>query len=92
MDELKRKLCEVIVTRCKLTDVDVDHCDYDAPLFLTDDESEIEGGFELDSIDALEIVAGVKSEFGVTIDVKDMTIFRNINSLAEYINEQLSDN
>lgn len=84
MDELARRVANMIIVRCKLNDIDPDTCDYNAPLFYNE-ENEIEGGFELDSVDALELVAGVKEEFGITMDSRDMGVFYSINTLAKFI-------
>lgn len=82
--DLRRRVAEMIITRCKLKNVDLEKCDYDAPLFLHDDEV-IEGSFELDSVDALELVAGVKETFGIVLEAGNTTAFYSINTLAEYI-------
>ena len=84
MDDLKRRIVEMIVKRCRLTDVDVENCDYDAPLFIKDDET-VEGSFELDSVDALELVAGVKECFNVVVEAENMSVFYSVNTLADYI-------
>lgn len=89
MENLEQKLCEMVIKRCKLTDISVDDIDFDAPLFASDDEADTANSLELDSVDALEIVSGVKSEFGVTISVKDMSVFRSINTLAKYIKQHI---
>lgn len=41
----------------------------------------------LDSIDALQFVVGVETEFGVSLPTDDMLIFRSINSVADYLIE-----
>lgn len=55
-------------------------------------EDFFEGGFGLDSIDILEIVLGVKKEFGVEIKFEkgDNALFRNFNELSALV-EQLLD-
>lgn len=87
MEGLEKRICEVIIDRCRLTDVNADDIDPNAPLFVTEDEENTAQGLELDSVDALEIVAGVKGEFNVTINAKDRAVFKNINTLAAYIRE-----
>ena len=88
MENLERKLCEIIIKRCRLTDVDIDTVDFDAPLFISADEENVAGGLELDSVDVLEIAAGVKGEFNITISAKDQAVFKSINTLAEYIRQE----
>lgn len=88
MENLVRQVAQMIITRCKLNGVDLDTCDYDAPLFMSDDQG-IEGSFELDSVDALELVAGVKEEFGIVMDANEMNVFYSVNSLAQYIEEHM---
>lgn len=88
MEQLKRKIVQMIIRRCKLNDVNPDTCVYDAPLFLHDDEV-IERGFELDSVDALELVAGIKEEFGIKIDAGETNILYSVNTLAEYVQENM---
>ncbi|RDY31940.1 phosphopantetheine-binding protein [Lachnotalea glycerini] len=90
MEQLGKKVVEMVIRRCKLNDVDPETCDYDAPLFLHDNEV-IEGGLELDSVDALELVAGIKEEFGFTIDAGETNVFYSINTLVEYIQEHLTE-
>ncbi len=52
--------------------------DPDTPLFGT--------GLGLDSVDAVEIVVAVESEFGISLDEsEDMFALRTINSLVEVV-------
>lgn len=82
MENLKKEIVKMIIDRCNLTEMDADFDDYDAPIFMSDD---VEGGFELDSVDALELVAGVKETFGITIELGDQSVFHSVNTLADYI-------
>lgn len=84
MDDLERKVAEMIIRRCKLTGIEVEECDFEAPLFL-DDEVEVINGLELDSVDALELVAGVKEEFGLVLNANEMNVFYSVRTLADYI-------
>lgn len=85
MEDLKIRVIEMIIKRCRLKEIDPNTCDCDAPLFLHDDEDYVEGQFELDSVDALELVAGIKEEFGVILKTDEMNVFYSINTLTEYI-------
>ena len=59
MTDLKRKLKELLIERLKFEDMTPEDIDDDAPLFA--------GGLGLDSIDALEIVVMLESEFGIRV-------------------------
>ena len=91
MEDLEKRICEVIIKRCRLSDINVDDVDFDAPLFFSDDEENVAQGLELDSVDALEIVAGIKGEFNVTINAKDRAVFKSINTLAEYVRKEIDN-
>ena len=59
--------------------------DPDTPLFGT--------GLGLDSVDAVEIVVALESEFGVSLDEGDsMFALRTINSLVDVVLRQSEDN
>lgn len=88
MDNLKKRVIEMIVKRCKLNDVDLDTVDCDAPLFISADDYS-EQGLELDSVDALELVAGAKESFNVVIEADNMNVFYSVNTLTEYIKENM---
>ncbi len=82
--DLKRKLKELLIERLKIEDMTPDDIGDDEPLFA--------GGLGLDSIDALEIVVMLESEFG--IKVKNETTardsFRSISTLANYVEQKLA--
>lgn len=77
--ELCRRLKKMVVERLNLQ-VDAD--------WITDDQPLIGRGLELDSVDALELVVGTESEFGVAITDDRMDVFGSINRLADFIEEQ----
>ena len=85
MTDLKQKLKELLIERLKLEDMTPDDIPDDEPLFA--------GGLGLDSIDALEIVVMVESEFGVSIKNEGSARehFRSISSLAGYIQSRLTE-
>lgn len=82
----REKIVNILVERLSIEIDDMNNVDYDLDLFSSDEEE----GFGLDSVDALEIVVGVKSEFGIDLrNVEDIkAILKNINALASYIEEQ----
>ena len=84
--DLRRKLKELLIDRLKFEDMTPDD--------IGDDELLFAGGLGLDSIDALEIVVMLESEFG--IKVKNETAardhFRSVASLAEFVEQRLAQN
>ena len=79
MTDLHQELKQFIIEAMNLEDVTPDDIDVDAPLF--GDE-----GLGLDSIDALELVLGLKKKYGIVIeagDEKTRPMLRSIATLAE---------
>jgi acyl carrier protein len=83
--DLKRKLKELLIERLKFEDMTPEDIDDDAPLFA--------GGLGLDSIDALEIVVMLESEFGIKVKNESAARdhFRSIATLAEYVGQKLNE-
>jgi acyl carrier protein len=82
---LKRKLKELLIERLKFEDMTPEDIGDDDPLF--------EGGLGLDSIDALEIVVMLESEFGLKIKNEGAAreSFRSIATLAQFIAERTGE-
>lgn len=82
MSDLKRKLKELLIERLKFEDM--------TPEDISDDEPLFEGGLGLDSIDALEIVVMLESEFGLKIknEASARQYFRSISSLAQLVEDR----
>lgn len=80
MSELKEKLKEQIISQLSLEDLTPSDINDDAPLFS-------EEGLGLDSIDALEFIVLLESNYGLKIadPSQGREIFYSINSLADYI-------
>lgn len=80
--DLKRKLKELLIERLKFEDMTPDDIGDDEPLF--------EGGLGLDSIDALEIVVMLESEFGIKVknETSARAHFRSVESLAGLIEKK----
>lgn len=58
------------------------------PAELLEDDAELFGGdIGLDSVDSLEIIAGIDDMFGVNMTGVDKTNFRDINALTNYVME-----
>jgi acyl carrier protein len=83
-NDLRRKLKELLIERLKFEDM--------TPEDIPDDEPLFGGGLGLDSIDALEIVVMLESEFGIKVK-NEMTArdsFRSISTLANYVEQKLA--
>jgi len=83
--DLKRKLKELLIERLKFEDMTPDDIGDDDPLF--------DGGLGLDSIDALEIVVMLESEFAIKVKNESAarSHFRSIASLATFVEEKLAE-
>jgi acyl carrier protein len=85
MNDLRRKLKELLIERLKFEDMTPDDIPDDEPLFA--------GGLGLDSIDALEIVVMLESEFGIKVKNESAARehFRSIATLADYVGRKLAE-
>jgi len=85
MTDLKRRLKELLIERLRFEDMTPDDIDDDAPLFA--------GGLGLDSIDALEIVVMLESEFGIRVKNEGSARdnFRSISALANFVGDRLAE-
>ena len=58
------------------------------PAEMLEDDAELFGGeIGLDSVESLEIIAGIDDMFGVNMTGVDKTNFRDINALTNYVME-----
>ena len=82
--DLKRKLKELLIERLKFEDMTPDD--------IPDDEALFAGGLGLDSIDALEIVVMLESEFGIKVknETSAREHFKSVASLAEFVEQRLA--
>jgi acyl carrier protein len=80
MDELKSQIKRMIVERLFLDVLPSDIAD-EAPLMET---------YGVDSVALFELVVGLEDEFGVAMeDVEfDIGAFRDVNSIAEFVQEK----
>jgi len=85
MTDMKRKLKEMLIERLKFEEMTPDDIDDDAPLFA--------GGLGLDSIDALEIVVMLESEFGIRVKNEGSARdnFRSISALADFVEQRIAE-
>ena len=74
--DLTHRLKETLVGRLDL-DRQIDEIPDDCLLFGV--------GLGLDSVDALEIVVAVESEFGIRVEDSDMQEIRSVNSIVDLI-------
>lgn len=82
MDQLLNELKCQIISTLKLSDIEPDDIDVDAPL--------IGEGLGLDSIDTLELLVLLEKVYSVTVpDINiGRKVFSSIRSMAEYIEEK----
>ena len=82
MDDIKRKIREILAVRLKLAAA-VEKTGDGTPLFGPD-------GLGLDSIDALELVLGLQKEFGVVIEDRALAVkvLASIDTIAEFVRSQ----
>jgi acyl carrier protein len=85
LTDLKLRLKELLIERLKFEDM--------TPEDIADDEPLFEGGLGLDSIDALEIVVMLESDFGVKVknEASAREYFRSISTLAQLIQERTTE-
>lgn len=81
-EDLKTRLKELLIERLRFEDMKAGDIGDDDPLF--------EGGLGLDSIDALEIVVMLDSEFGIKVKNEGPAreAFRSISSLARLVEQR----
>lgn len=86
MEQLLNELKQQIITTLKLSDIEPDDIDVEAPL--------IGEGLGLDSIDTLELLVLLEKEYGVTVpDINiGRKIFASVRTMAEYIQEEQAKN
>jgi len=67
----------------------IDNLDLDLEQTEVDEDCALFGvGLGLDSIDALQLVLSVEKTFQLSLPTDDLTIYRSINTLADYISTQ----
>ncbi len=83
--ELRTRLKELLIDRLNFDDM--------SPEDIGDDEALFGDGLGLDSIDALEIVVMLESEFGIKVrnESSAREYFRSISSLAEFVQQRTSE-
>ncbi len=70
----------------RLTGLLIESLDLDLkPEEITEDAALFGIGLGLDSVDALQLVVGVEMEFDVSLPEDDMSVYRSINTLTDFI-------
>src|SRR5207253_1461895 len=82
--DLRRKLKELLIERLKFEDMTPDDIADDEPLFA--------GGLGLDSIDALEIVVMLESEFGIKVknEASARENFKSVATLTDFVEQRVA--
>lgn len=83
MDDLKKKIKEVIISSLELEDI--------TPENIVDSEPLFGAGLGLDSIDALELGMALKKEFNITFSKdkdENKKYFYCVKTIADYIRKQ----
>jgi len=87
MENLKKEVCQMLLDRLGFDDITVEDVNFDAPLFAASDP---EGkGLGLDSVDSLEIVAGIRQNYNIRMTGSDMHVFENVNTIVEFVRGKL---
>ena len=82
-ENMLNRVIELLISSLQL-DRSYEELDPDTPLFGT--------GLGLDSVDAVEIVVALESEFGISLDEgNSMFALRTINSLVDVVLSQRED-
>lgn len=82
MEDLKTKIKEQLISQLNLEDMEVSDIENEAPLFSDE-------GLGLDSIDALEIIVLLESNYGIKLKDPEAgkEIFFSVDTLAKFISE-----
>ncbi len=92
MDSLIREVVEArkdVLNSIKEELIDRLQLDYSAE-DIDDDTFLFGSGLSLDSIDAMEVVIGMQSRFGVMLPEGDLASMRTINTLADFVQEEVA--
>ncbi|MBQ4478640.1 MAG: acyl carrier protein [Bacteroidales bacterium] len=81
MDELILELKKEIISALNLEGMQLEDIDENAPLF--------QGGLDLDSIDALEIIVLLDKHYGIKLNDprQSKEIFTSVASIADYVSK-----
>ncbi len=89
MTNLEQQIFDKLVKRLKISPKDIEGVDENSPLFEEEDNDQ--PSFNLDSLDSLELIFLIESEFGFEVSAEDMSKFKTIKTVAEYVEERLRE-
>ncbi len=80
-DNLEKELTEMLIEACRVTDPIPAEISPDAPLIGPDSP------FDLDSLDAVEVVVAVQRKYNVRIESSESSrqVLQSLRTLADYI-------
>ncbi|WP_166788547.1 acyl carrier protein [Cryobacterium sp. TMS1-13-1] len=89
---LEYRIVAAIIERLGL-EVEASDVNADAPIFasLSEGTEHEESSLNLDSIDILEVVLALNSEFDVDIPDDRPEVFTSVRTIAEFVREQETD-
>ena len=87
MTDLEQKIFDKLIDRLNISPSDIEGVDENSPLF--EGENHGEPSFNLDSLDSLELIFLIESEFGFEVPTEDMKKFTTIKTVAEYVEARL---
>lgn len=82
-EDTKRRIKQMIVERLNL---------YIDPTEIGDDQPLFGEGLGLDSVDALELIVGLETEFGIKIPSGQNERFKTVNTLSSFVEELQGEN
>ncbi len=74
----------------KMREIIIDKLDL-SPDYEIEPETSLKGDLKADSVDAIEIIMELESEFGISIEDEDAASFETLADLEEYIDNKLSE-
>lgn len=87
MTKLEQQIYDKLIERLNIAPDDIAGVDENSSLFEGDNNGE--PSFNLDSLDSLELVFLIETEFGIEVPTEDMRRFTTIKEVAKYVEERL---
>ena len=87
MTKLEQQIYDKLIERLNIAPDDIAGVDENSPLFEGDNKGK--PSFNLDSLDSLELVFLIETEFGIEVPTEDMRRFTTIKEVAKYVEERL---
>ncbi len=86
---LEEEIRDLIFDRLHIDYINKEEVDYDAPIFSAFDTENI--GLGLDSVDTLELVVALRTNYALEINEEGMNIFKNIRTIADCIRSKKNE-